>query len=133
MYLLLAQEGSICVLLDPGVLLDIRQVEAVFWVLNEQLSDEVLCVLADGLVVWEQEVNADNPAVCILMVVRLEGRHTKQELVRKDAKAPVVNALVVLKALNHLGRQVVQCATQRAPAAVWRMHRPAKVSNLQFS
>ena len=34
--------------------------------------------------------------------------------------------------LDHLGWQVVQSPAERLPAGVWRVHRPAKVCNLEL-
>ena len=46
----------------------------------------------------------------------LKWRRPDKELVAEDSETPDVNSLVVLLALHHLWRQVVQCATHGGPS-----------------
>lgn len=51
------------------MLLHASQVQAILWVLDQQLPNEVLCVRTDRLVIRELKVDAHNAAVGVLVGV----------------------------------------------------------------
>jgi hypothetical protein len=63
----------------------------------------------------------------------LKGRLADAELVGEDAQRPDVDGVVVVLVLDHLGRQVVERATERGAAGGGRVHRPAKVRDLDLA
>lgn len=56
-----------------------------------------------------------------------------QELVGQDTERPYIDGVVMLLALNHLWRQVVQGTAQSFAASGGRVYGPTKVGNLDFT
>jgi len=67
----------------------------------------------------------------------LEGGLAHKEFVRQDAQAPEVDFLVIpvvgAAGLDHLRGQVVEGTAHGLATAVWRVHAPAKVGNLDLA
>ena len=98
--------------------------------LLQAVADKVLEV-GPGLF-GELEIEGANFLLRRSIVLGLERRLANNELVRQDAQAPYVHALVVAAAivLDHLRRQVVQCATHGLSAVRWGVDAPTVVRQL---
>lgn len=63
----------------------------------------------------------------------LKRRDALEELVGEHTHRPQIHCAAVRLALDHLGREVVQRATQRRAPVAGRVHTPAKVGNLHLA
>lgn len=63
----------------------------------------------------------------------LEWGRTNNELIRKHAKRPIIDLLVVVTTLNHLGREVVERAAECGPPVAGRVYAPAKIADLELA
>jgi len=63
----------------------------------------------------------------------LEWRRTNNKLVHEHAECPIIDLLVVLATLDHLGWEVVERAAEGGPPIAGRVYAPTKIANLELA
>ena len=119
------------VLQYPGVVLDLVEGVALFWVKGQDVLDEVTDL--GGQVVWEFQVYVLDPLVGLVVVVRLEGREAATKLKTQDPETPNVDTLIVRLLYHHLWGEVVKGAAKGLPAIVRGVDAPPEICNFDCS
>ena len=82
-------------------------------ILNQQSPDKILSIVAQ--VIRDIQVIINNTIQCVYLTPLLEWWLSSQELKSKNPYAPVVSVEVILVALNHLRRDVIQSSAEGSP------------------
>jgi hypothetical protein len=116
---------------DPGVLQDLRGVEALLGVLDEQVLHEVLGLVRDGVPALAKLVLARHDLLEQRgVVVGVEGRVAHQQDVHNHTDAPHVHGLVVRLALEHLRCHVAGRAARGHHLLITKVLRQTEIGNL---
>lgn len=118
-------------LLDEGMLREVSETNALRTIMHEHALDEIFRLGRDRLIGGEFEVDLADALVRLAILSREERRLTDQKFVHEDTERPRINAVIMLTALDHLRREVIEGAAKRLPPfLLFRVHRPAEVGQL---
>lgn len=109
----------------------ILQVDPLFWILLQELADQIAGKWRDE--VWVLDVDVTNPPACGPLRIFFEWRSSDKELVQENAKLPDVHAGIVLAACDHFWWKVVEGPAESGTAGCWGMDRPSEVCKLEIS
>ena len=118
---------------DERVLRDFRKRNSLRAIMLQHRSDEILGVLRDRLLHGELQVDLADSSVG-LIVLRCEERWCADEkLVHQHSQAPGISRVIVLPALNHLRREVIQRAAQSLATINRGVNGPPKIGDLDLT
>ena len=118
------------ILLNPWVVLDFAQRQPVFRLKHQQFPDKILRRRRD--MHRESQIDAPNALIRRVSIVGNKRRLSTQELIGQHANAPIVDIGVVLLAIDHFRRQIIQRSAHGVSPIGGGVRRPPEIGDFRL-
>lgn len=124
------RQRVVFILLNPWVVLDFAQRQSILRLKHQQFPNKIL--RRRRHMHRESQIDAPNPLIRRVSIVRNKRRLAAQEFIGQHANAPIVNIRVVLLAIDHFRRQIIERTAHRVSPVGGRVRRPSEIGDFRL-
>lgn len=124
------RQRVVFILLNPWVVLDFAQRQSILRLKHQQFPNKIL--RRRRHMHRESQIDAPNPPIRRVSIIRNKWRLAAQEFIGQHANAPIVDIRVVLLAIDHFRRQIIERAAHRVSPVGGRVRRPSEIGDFRL-